>query len=36
MTDDDIALLNGKSQEFFGKVQENYGISKEQAEEQMG
>lgn len=35
LTDNDIALLDGNRQEFFGKVQENYGIAKEEAEKQM-
>jgi len=35
LTDDDIALLNGKSQQFFGKLQEKHGIAKEQAEKQL-
>jgi uncharacterized protein YjbJ (UPF0337 family) len=34
MTDDDIALANGKRQEFLGKVQESYGIGAEEAEKQ--
>lgn len=32
LTDDDIALFNGKKDQFFGKVQEKYGIAKEEAE----
>ena len=32
LTDDDIALYNGKREQFFGKLQEKYGIAKEDAE----
>ncbi len=32
LSDDDIALYNGNEEEFFGKIQEVYGISKEAAE----
>ncbi|MDD4617085.1 MAG: hypothetical protein PHW76_08255 [Alphaproteobacteria bacterium] len=32
LSDDDIALYNGNEEQFFGKVQEVYGISKEDAE----
>jgi uncharacterized protein YjbJ (UPF0337 family) len=32
LTDDDIGLLKGKTQEFYGKVQKEYGISKEEVE----
>lgn len=32
MTDDDLALYNGKQQEFFGKLQEKQGIAREAAE----
>ena len=35
MTDDDIALLNGKRDEFFGKLQEKYGIAREDAEKRL-
>lgn len=34
LTDDDIELYKGKGQEFFGKVQEKYGIAKDEAEKQ--
>jgi uncharacterized protein YjbJ (UPF0337 family) len=32
LTDDDITMLSGKKDEFVGKLQERYGITKEQAE----
>jgi len=32
LTDDDIALLSGKRDELVGKIQERYGITKEQAQ----
>lgn len=32
LTDDDIALFNGKKDQFFGKIQEKYGVAKEEAE----
>lgn len=35
LTDDDIALLNGKSDQFFGKLEEKYGLSKEEGERQL-
>jgi len=31
MTDDELDLIKGKQEEFAGRVQERYGISKEQA-----
>jgi uncharacterized protein YjbJ (UPF0337 family) len=33
LTDDDVALYNGKREQFFGKVKEQYGVAKEEAEE---
>ena len=30
-TDDDVTALSGKKDEFVGKLQERYGITKEQA-----
>ena len=36
LTDDDIALYNGKRQQFFGKLQEKYGIAQEEAEKRIG
>lgn len=35
LTDDDITLLKGKRDQFFGKLQEKYGIAKEEAEKQI-
>ena len=35
LTDDDIALYNGKQDEFFGKLEEKYGVAKEDAETQL-
>lgn len=35
MTDDDIALLKGKRQEFYGKLEKQYGVAKEEAERQV-
>jgi len=35
LTDDDIALINGKRQQFFGKLQEKHGIAQEHAEKQL-
>lgn len=32
LTDDDVALYNGKRDQFFGKIEENYGIAREEAE----
>lgn len=32
LTDDDIALLRGNRQEFYGKLQKLYGVGKEEAE----
>jgi uncharacterized protein YjbJ (UPF0337 family) len=32
LTDDDITMLSGKKDEFVGKLQERYGITREQAE----
>ena len=32
LTDDDITALSGKKDELIGKIQERYGISREQAE----
>lgn len=32
LTDDDIALLKGNRQEFYGKLQKQYGVGKEEAE----
>ncbi len=35
LTDDEVLLYNGKQDQFYGKVQEKYGIAKEAAEKQM-
>lgn len=32
LTDDDITALSGKKDELVGKIQERYGITREQAE----
>lgn len=32
LTDDDITMLSGKKDQFIGKLQERYGITREQAE----
>ena len=31
LTDDDVSTLSGKKDEFIGKLQERYGITREQA-----
>ena len=35
LTDDDIALVNGKRDQLAGKIQERYGIGKDEAERQL-
>ena len=35
LTDDDLANLNGKREQLAGKIQEAYGITKEESEEQV-
>lgn len=35
LTDDDLTIVNGKREELVGKVQERYGIAKEEAEKQV-
>ena len=35
LTDDDILALNGKRHRLAGKVQERYGVLKDEAEEQI-
>lgn len=32
LTDDDLTLIGGKKDEFLGKLQEQYGYNKDQAE----
>jgi uncharacterized protein YjbJ (UPF0337 family) len=34
-TDDDLALIGGKKDEFVGKLQERYGYRKDQAEREV-
>lgn len=34
LTDDDITMLSGKKDELVGKIQERYGITREQAEKE--
>ena len=35
LTDDDIAVIDGHREELVGKVQERYGIAREEAEKQV-
>lgn len=35
LTDDDVAVINGKRQELVGKIQERYGVAKKEAEKQV-
>jgi uncharacterized protein YjbJ (UPF0337 family) len=35
LTNDDLNVIDGKREELVGKVQERYGIAKEEAEEQV-
>ena len=35
LTDDDIALVNGKRDQLTGRIQERYGIGKDEAERQV-
>lgn len=35
LTDDDLDVINGRREELVGKVQERYGIAKEEAEKQV-
>jgi uncharacterized protein YjbJ (UPF0337 family) len=34
LTDDDLTVIEGKRDQLIGKLQEKYGISKEEAEKQ--
>ncbi|MGI8961241.1 MAG: CsbD family protein [Bryobacteraceae bacterium] len=34
LTDDDVTALGGKKDELIGKIQERYGITREQAEKE--
>jgi len=35
LTDDDLQMIRGKRDQLIGKVQERYGIAKEEAERQV-
>lgn len=35
LTDDDVATAEGHREEFVGRIQERYGITKEEAERQV-
>ncbi len=35
LTDDDLTYIDGKREKFVGKVQERYGIAKEEAQKQV-
>ena len=35
LTDDDLTFIDGKREKFVGKVQERYGIAKEEAQKQV-
>lgn len=35
LTDDDLTQINGKREELVGRIQERYGIAKEQAEKEL-
>ncbi len=35
LTDDDLTFINGKRDQLIGRVQERYGIAKEDAERQV-
>lgn len=35
LTDDDLTVVSGKREELVGRVQERYGIAKEEAEKQV-
>lgn len=35
LTDDQLDVVGGKRDELAGKIQENYGVSKDEAEEQI-
>lgn len=34
LTDDDVSMLSGKKDELVGKLQERYGITREQAQKE--
>ena len=35
LTDDDIDVINGRNEQLVGKIQEKYGIAKEEAQRQV-
>ena len=35
LTDDDVDIVNGQSDQLVGKIQEKYGIAKEEAQRQV-
>ena len=35
LTDDDLAVVDGQREELVGRIQERYGIAKEEAERQV-
>jgi uncharacterized protein YjbJ (UPF0337 family) len=35
LTDDDIAIINGKRDQLVGKIQERYGCAKDEADRQV-
>jgi uncharacterized protein YjbJ (UPF0337 family) len=35
LTDDDLAMINGQRQQLVGRIQERYGIAKDEAEKQV-
>jgi uncharacterized protein YjbJ (UPF0337 family) len=35
LTDDDLTVINGKQDQLVGRVQERYGIAKDEAERQV-
>ena len=35
LTDDDLTFIGGKRDQFVGRIQERYGIKKEEAEKQL-
>ena len=35
LTDDDLAYVNGKREQLLGRIQERYGIAKDEAEKEI-
>ncbi|MBI3897085.1 MAG: CsbD family protein [Gammaproteobacteria bacterium] len=35
LTDDELDVINGRREELVGKIQESYGIAREEAEQQV-